>query len=55
VKIKEIRALGLHGATPEGGWSAELRAEDCVSDAPGLGIRLEPDAVERYSGRRLTA
>jgi L-alanine-DL-glutamate epimerase-like enolase superfamily enzyme len=30
VKIKEIRALGLHGATPEGGWSAELRAEDCV-------------------------
>ena len=30
MKIKEIRALGLHGATPEGGWSAELRAEDCV-------------------------
>jgi hypothetical protein len=30
VQIKEIRALGLHGATPEGGWSAELQAEDCV-------------------------
>jgi L-alanine-DL-glutamate epimerase-like enolase superfamily enzyme len=26
-----------------------------IPDAPGLGIRLDPDAVERYSGRRLTA
>ena len=25
-----------------------------IPDAPGLGIRLDPDAVERYSGRRLT-
>ena len=30
MKIKEIRALGLYGATPEGGWSAELQAGDCV-------------------------
>jgi len=30
MKIKEIRCAGLRGATPEGGWSNELRPEDCV-------------------------
>jgi len=30
MKIRDIRALGLVGATPEGGWSAELRPEDSV-------------------------
>jgi D-galactarolactone cycloisomerase len=30
MKIKEIRAAGLRGATPEGGWTEELRAEDCI-------------------------
>ena len=30
MKIREIRAVGLRGATPEGGWSAELRPEDSV-------------------------
>jgi len=30
VKIREIRAVGLRGATPEGGWSNELQPEDCV-------------------------
>src|ERR1044071_170178 len=30
MKIREIRCAGLRGATPEGGWSNELRAEDCV-------------------------
>lgn len=30
MKIREIRALGLRGASPEGGWSAEIRPEDCV-------------------------
>ena len=30
MKIREIRALGLRGATPEGGWSDELQSEDCV-------------------------
>jgi L-alanine-DL-glutamate epimerase-like enolase superfamily enzyme len=30
VKIREIRAAGLRGSTPEGGWSHELRPEDCV-------------------------
>lgn len=30
MKIREIRAVGLWGATPEGGWSDELEHEDCV-------------------------
>ena len=30
MKIQEIRAAGLHGATPEGGWSNEIEQEDCV-------------------------
>ena len=30
MKIKEIKAVGLKGATPEGGWSDELESGDCV-------------------------
>lgn len=30
MKIREIRAVGLRGSTPEGGWSSELESEDCV-------------------------
>jgi L-alanine-DL-glutamate epimerase-like enolase superfamily enzyme len=30
MKIREIRAAGLYGATPEGGWSHELGPEDSV-------------------------
>jgi L-alanine-DL-glutamate epimerase-like enolase superfamily enzyme len=30
LRIREIRAVGLYGATPEGGWSQELRPEDSV-------------------------
>ncbi|RKT88602.1 L-alanine-DL-glutamate epimerase [Saccharopolyspora antimicrobica] len=30
MKIREIRAAGLRGATPEGGWSVELRPDDVV-------------------------
>ena len=30
MKIRDIRAVGLRGATPEGGWSEELRPDDCV-------------------------
>lgn len=30
MKIQEIRAAGLCGATPEGGWDEELRPDDCV-------------------------
>lgn len=29
-KIREVRAFGLRGSTPEGGWSNELKPEDCV-------------------------
>jgi D-galactarolactone cycloisomerase len=30
LRIREIRAAGLRGGTPEGGWSNELQPEDCV-------------------------
>ena len=30
MRIREIRAVGLRGETPEGGWSDELQPEDCV-------------------------
>jgi L-alanine-DL-glutamate epimerase-like enolase superfamily enzyme len=30
MKIREIRAAGLRGATPQGGWDEELRPDDCV-------------------------
>ena len=30
MKIREIRAVGLRGATPEGGWSEEIQADQCV-------------------------
>jgi L-alanine-DL-glutamate epimerase-like enolase superfamily enzyme len=36
MKIREIRAVGLRGATPEGGWNDELRQEDCVHTLIGV-------------------
>jgi D-galactarolactone cycloisomerase len=30
MKIREIRAVGLRGASPEGGWSEEITPEQCV-------------------------
>ncbi len=30
MKIRKIHAIGLRGMTPEGGWSNEIRPEDCV-------------------------
>ncbi len=30
MRIKEIRAVGLRGATPEGGWSEEIKPDECV-------------------------
>ena len=30
MKIRSVKCAGLRGATPEGGWSNELRPEDCV-------------------------
>lgn len=56
MKIREIRCAGLHGATPQGGWSNELRPEDCVhtlvavhtdDGAVGLGSVFTNDALVR--------
>jgi len=30
MRIREIRAVGLRGGTPQGGWTEELEPEDCV-------------------------
>src|SRR6266566_3743095 len=30
MKITRIRTAGLRGATPEGGWTNEIRPDDCV-------------------------
>ena len=30
MKIREIRAAGLKGATPQGGWNSEPQPEDCI-------------------------
>src|SRR5258706_13814847 len=30
MRIRAIRCAGLRGATPEGGWSNELKPDDCV-------------------------
>ena len=30
MKILEIRAVGLRGQTPEGGWSEEIEQDDCI-------------------------
>ncbi|MBC7815250.1 MAG: mandelate racemase/muconate lactonizing enzyme family protein [Burkholderiales bacterium] len=30
MKIREIRAVGLYGATPEGGWSDEITPDVCI-------------------------
>jgi D-galactarolactone cycloisomerase len=30
LKIREIRPYGLRGSTPEGGWSNEIKPQDCV-------------------------
>jgi D-galactarolactone cycloisomerase len=36
MKIREIRAFGLRGRTPEGGWSNELQPGDCVHTIIGV-------------------
>ena len=56
MKIREIRAVGLRGATPEGGWSDELEQDDCVhtliavmtdEGVTGLGSVFTNDALVR--------
>lgn len=58
MKITEIRCAGLRGATPEGGWSNELRPEDCVhtliavhtdQGLVGVGSVFTNDALVRAS------
>ena len=58
MKIREIRCAGLQGATPEGGWSNEIRPEDCVQTlvavhtdegAVGIGSVFTNDALVRAS------
>ncbi|HJZ47330.1 MAG TPA: mandelate racemase/muconate lactonizing enzyme family protein [Roseiflexaceae bacterium] len=56
MKIREIHALGLYGATPEGGWTNELQPDDCVhtliivvtdEGVTGLGSVFTSDALVR--------
>jgi L-alanine-DL-glutamate epimerase-like enolase superfamily enzyme len=58
MKIREIRCAGLRGSTPEGGWSNEIKPEDCVhtliavhtdEGAIGLGSVFTNDALVRAS------
>lgn len=58
MKIREIRCAGLRGATPEGGWSNEIKPEDCVQTliavhtdegAVGLGSVFTNEALVRAS------
>jgi D-galactarolactone cycloisomerase len=58
MKITAIKCAGLRGATPEGGWSNELRPEDCVQTLVvvhtdeglvGLGSVFANDAAVRAS------
>ncbi len=43
MKIHDIKALGLRGGTPEGGWSNELNPDDCVHTL--LFVRTEDGLV----------
>ncbi|HUS36701.1 MAG TPA: enolase C-terminal domain-like protein, partial [Verrucomicrobiae bacterium] len=56
MKIRAIRCAGLRGATPEGGWSNELKPDDCVhtliavhsdQDVVGLGSVFTSDHLVR--------
>ena len=56
MKIREIQAVGLRGATPEGGWSDELQQDDCVhtliavttdEELMGLGSVFSNDGLVR--------
>ncbi|MGI8642895.1 MAG: mandelate racemase/muconate lactonizing enzyme family protein [Thermomicrobiales bacterium] len=58
MRIHEIRVAGLRGATPEGGWSHELRPDTCVhtlvavltdGGVTGVGSVFTSDALVRAS------
>ena len=46
-------ALTLEHGTPFGRWSSKGMLP--IPDAPGLGVTLDPDAVEKYGGVRIEA
>jgi L-alanine-DL-glutamate epimerase-like enolase superfamily enzyme len=43
MKIREIRAVGLRGATPEGGWTEEIWPEQCIHTL--LAVLTDEDVV----------
>ena len=45
VKIREIRCLGLRGETPEGGWSDEIRPDDCVHTLVAVATEGGPTGI----------
>lgn len=58
MRIREIRAVGLRGGTPKGGWRRELQPQDCVhtlvavitdEGLTGLGSAYTNDALVRSS------
>ena len=57
LRIEEVRAYGLRGRTPEGGWSNELRPDDCVhtiiavltADGIGWGSVFTSEALVKAS------
>jgi D-galactarolactone cycloisomerase len=58
MEIRAIHCAGLRGATPEGGWSNELKPEDCVhtlvavhttEDLVGVGSVFTSEALVRAS------
>lgn len=62
MRIRDIHAFGLRGATPEGGWSNELRPDDCVhtlvvvrtdEGATGVGSVFTSDHLVRAALRVL--
>lgn len=55
MKIAEIRCAGLRGATPEGGWSSELRPEHCVIPAQDFWVWEAYSPTTHWSELRLLA
>ena len=54
MKIREIRAAGLRGATPEGGWDEELRPDDCVHTLIAVLTDEGPDRTGQRVHQRRT-
>jgi hypothetical protein len=50
MRIRDILAFGLRGRTPEGGWSNELRPDDCVHTL--VAALLHPLALRQAPAHR---